>query len=77
MLVRGVVRLKVGRQDRRPADGDVTHRGVARRFSVPLSFSIGMRITRDGVSEQQFSSVAEGIRPCRRSRYFTRRRREP
>ena len=43
------------------ADGDVTHCGVARRLSLLLSLPIGMRITRDGISELQFSSVTKGI----------------
>ena len=74
--MRGVACQKLGWQDRRPADGDVTHRGVARRLSVLLSLPIDMQITRDGISELQLSSAAEGITPCRCSRRFTRRRRE-
>ena len=73
VCARGLARQTVGRQGRRPADRDVTHRGVARRLSVLLSLPVGMQITRDGISEPQFSSVAEGIRLCRCSRRFTRK----
>ena len=52
-------------QDRRPADRDVTHRGVAGRLSVLISLLIGMRITRNGISEPQISSAAEGVQPSR------------
>ena len=75
--VRGVARQKIGRQDRWPVDRDVTHHDVARRLGVLLSLPIGMRITRDGISKPQFSSVAEGVRPCMCSRRVTRRGREP
>ena len=63
--MRGVARQKVRREDRRSADRDVSHRGVARRLSVLLLLPIGMRITCDGISEPQFSSVAEGPRLAR------------
>ena len=46
----GGARQKIGRQDRWPADRDVTHHGVARRLSVLLSLPIGMRITRNEIS---------------------------
>ena len=59
--MRRVAQQEVGWQGRRPADSDATHYGMARRLSLLLSLSIGMRITRDGISELQFSSVAEGI----------------
>ena len=75
--MRGVACQDVGWQGRRPSDRDVTYRGVARRLSVLPSIPIGMRITCDGIGEPQFSSVVEGIRPCRCSRRVTRRRREP
>ena len=75
--MREVARQNDGRQGRRPADRDVTHHGVARRLSLLLSLPIGMRITRDGNSETQFSSVDEGVRPCMCSQRVTRRRREP
>ena len=60
--MRGVARQKVGWQGRRPADGDVMYRGVARRLSVLFSLPIGMRTMRDGIREPQVSSVVEGIR---------------
>ena len=75
--MRGVTCQDVGWQGRRPADRDVTYRGVERRLCVLFSLPIGMRITRDGIGEPQFSSVVEGIRPCRCSRRVTRRRRKP
>ena len=75
--MRRVAHQKARRQDRRPADRDVTHRGVECRLSVVLSLPIGMRITRDGIGDPQFSSVTEGIQRCRCCRRFTRRRREP
>ena len=40
--MRGVARQKNGRQDRWPADRDVTHRGVPRRLSVLLSLPISV-----------------------------------
>ena len=51
--MRRVARQKVGWHYRRPADGDVTHCDVARRLSLLFSLPIGMRITRDGISELQ------------------------
>ena len=75
--MQGVAGQNVGRQDRRPGDRGVTHRGVAGRLSVLLSLPIDMRITRDGIGEPQSSSVAEGIRPCRCSRRVPRSRHEP
>ena len=75
--MRGVGRKIVGRQDRRPPDRDVRQRGGAHRLSMPLSLPIGIGITRDGTSELQFSSVADGIRPCKSSRRFTSKRRGP
>ena len=59
--MRGVVRQNVCWQGRRPTNSDLTHCGMARRLSLLLSLPIGMRITRDGISELQFSSVAKGI----------------
>ena len=57
-------RLCEGKHDKMSdggADSDVTHCGMVRRLSLLLSLPIDMRITRDGISELQFSSVAEGI----------------
>ena len=63
-MVREVARQTVGRQDRWPAGRNITHHGVARRLSVLFSLPIAMSIRRDGISEPQFSSVAESVRPC-------------
>ena len=52
---------KNGWQGRRPANGDGAPCGVARRLSAQFLLPVGMRITRDGISELQFSSVAECI----------------
>ena len=57
-------RLCEGKHDKMSdggADSDVTHCGMVRRLSLLLSLPIDMRITRDGISELQFSRVAEGI----------------
>ena len=75
--MRGVARPNVGWQGRRQAEGDVTHCGVARRLSLLLSISIGMWITRDGVSELQFSSVAKGIQLGRCKRCVAKRGHKP
>ena len=60
-LVRGGARQKVGWQGRRPAGIDVAHCAMARRISLLFALPISMRITRDGISEQQFCNVAKGI----------------
>ena len=59
--MRKLARQKVDLQGRRPADGDATHCRVARRLSLLFSLPIGMRVTRDGISELEISSVAKGI----------------
>ena len=76
MVVRRVARQKVGWQGRRPADGDVTPCGVARRLSLLLSLPIGMWITRDGNSELLFSSVVKGIQLGRCRWCVAKRRRK-
>ena len=60
-LVRRVPRQNVGYQDRRSADNDVTHCDMSRRLSLLFSLPNGMQITRDGVSQLPFSSVAKAI----------------
>ena len=59
--MRGAARQKVGRQDRWTTDIGVTRRGVARRLNLLLSLLIGMRITRDGISEPQFVNIVKGV----------------
>ena len=75
--MRGVACKEIGWQGQRPADRYVKYRGVARRLCKLFALPIGMRITRDGIREPQFSSNVEGIRPCRCSRRVPRRRRKP
>ena len=51
--MRGVACQEIGWQSRRPADRNVTYRGVARRLRMLFALPIGMRITRDGIREPQ------------------------
>ena len=64
---------KVGWQDRRPADTDAAHCSMARRLRMLFLLPVGMRITRDGIIDLQFSSVAKSFQFRKCSRRVARR----
>ena len=75
--MRRVARQKDGWQGRRPADGGVTHCGVAHQLSLRFLLPIGMGIMRGGSSELQFSSVTKDIHLGRCRRCVAKRGRKP